>query len=178
MMPPDPAGTPAAALQHPDPGSESLVRRVPGPEDVTLNIKPGMITAADRPVGLRQDHAAAVLQPHQRALRQRHHHRRNHDPRQEHLRRRRLAQRVAQVGGHGLPAAQSAADLDLRERAVRRPRPHRRGHVQPQPARRDGRIGPPRRAALGRRQGPAATEGHAADARTAAETVHRPAACR
>ena len=42
--------------------------------DVTLDIKPRHHHGADRPFGLRQDHAAALLQPHQRALRQRDHH--------------------------------------------------------------------------------------------------------
>ena len=115
-----------ADLQHPNPGAEPLVRRFPGAEGRRGQHQAGHHHGADRPLGLRQDHAAALLQPHQRALRQRHHHRRSHHPRQEHLRRRRLAEHAAQIGGHGLSAAQSAADLDLRERAVRHSRRTRR----------------------------------------------------
>ncbi len=154
-----------------------MVRQIPGPEQHFAGRQAGPGHGPDRTLGLRQDHAPALLQPHQRALRQRHHDRPNHGAGQEHLRRRRLAQRAAQVGGHGLPAAQSAADLDPRERALRRPRPRRpaerysRGR-----AGRHGRNGPPRRAALGRGEGPAEAEGDPALARAAAEAVHRPLA--
>ena len=51
-----------------------------------------------------------------------------------------------------------------------------RGDVQPPAARRNGRIGAARRAALGRSERPAPPQGDASDARAAAEAVHRPAA--
>ena len=51
-----------------------------------------------------------------------------------------------------------------------------RGAFTPPAARRDGRVGAARGAALGRGQGPAAPPGDAPDAGTAAEAVHRPAA--
>ena len=140
------------ALQHPAPADLNLWygdfqalkrhrRRHP----------PGLRHGADRPVGLRQDHAAALLQPHQRALRQRHDDRRDLDPGQEHLRRRRLAGRAAQDRGHGLSAAQSAADLDLRERGVRPARAHASAARSPR-AERDElvRVGPARTCFCGR----------------------------
>ena len=66
-------------------GSEPLVRRLPGAPGRDDPHQAGPDHRADGPVRLRQDHAVAVLQPHQRALRQRHHHRRDHHSRQEHL---------------------------------------------------------------------------------------------
>ena len=67
-------------------------------KEVTVSHAPGHHHLADRAERLRQDDAAALLQPRQRALRQRAHHRRDPDPGREHLRRRRLAGRAAQGG--------------------------------------------------------------------------------
>ena len=103
----------APAHQHHDPRPEPLVRQVPGADQRQRRHQGGPHHLAHRPVRLRQDHAAALLQPHQRALRLCHDHGRDQDPGQEHLRPGRLADRAAQVGGHGLPAAQSAAHLGL-----------------------------------------------------------------
>ena len=71
------------------------------------------ITALIGPSGCGKTTLAALLQPHQRALRQRADDRRDLDPRQEHLRRRCVARRAAKDGRHGVSAAQSAADFDL-----------------------------------------------------------------
>ena len=88
----------------------------------------------------------------------------------------RFAERAAQVGGHGLPAAQPAADLDPREHPLWSPGPRPPGNVQPGRAGCHGRDGPPRRPALGRSERPAQEEGDPALARAAAEALHRPAA--
>ena len=99
--------------QHHHPRPEPLVRQVPGADQRQRRHQARAHHLAHRPLRLRQDHAAALLQPRQRALRLRHHHRRDQDPGQEHLRPGCLADRAAQVGGHGLSAAQSAAHLGL-----------------------------------------------------------------
>ncbi len=67
------------------------------------------------------------------------HDRRDHDPRQEHLRRQCLARRAAQGGRHGVSAAQPAADFDLRQRAVWHAGTRAEQAIAPVGARRDRR---------------------------------------
>ena len=127
--------TTAIAGLHPNPRAEPLVRRLPGPEGRDVNVKPGMITALIGPSGCGK---TTLLRCFNR-INERYgnvtttgevtH------PGQEHLRPRRLAQRAAEDGGHGLPAAQPAADLGLRERPLRHPRP-----LAPRGARRGGEL--------------------------------------
>ena len=147
-------------------------------KDVDLDIRHGLITGADRTVRLRQDHAAALLQPHQRALRQRH-----ARPARSAFSGKniydagRLADRAAQDRRHGVPAAQSAADLDLRERGLRPAHPQR-ARARSKTAELDDAVEKALRevVALGRPEGPAARARHDAAARAAAEALHRPAA--
>ena len=78
---------------------------------------PGRGARADRPVGLRQDDAAAHAQPAHRADAQRRP--RGPDParRRGHPRARRHD--AARARGDGLPAAQPVPDVDLRQRRLR-----------------------------------------------------------
>ena len=87
--------------------------------------------------------------------------------------RRRVADRTAQVGGHGVPAAQPAAHLGLRERRVRPAHPRRPRSADARGARRGGRDGARRGRAVGRPEGPAAGAGNRPAARAAAEALHR-----
>ncbi len=144
---------------------------------IEVNIRHTCVTALIGPSGCGKTTPAALLQPHQRALRQRDDHRRNHDPRQEHLRRRRLARpscarrwawsfsgpircrsRFTRTCCSASACTPSAAPFSRSERDAA------------------GRVGPAGRLSVEGRQGPAAQQGHAADARAAAEAVHRPAA--
>ena len=89
--------------------------------DVDMQVKKGINHLDDRPLGVRQDHHAAHLQPDQRASGLRAHHGQRVRARARHLRRRRRDRAGAQAGGHGLPAPQPAADSDSGQRAVRVP---------------------------------------------------------
>ena len=158
---------------------EPLVRRVPGAASTCRSASArGMITSLIGPSGLRQDHAAALLQPHQRALRQRPDHRRDRDPRQEHLRPRRLADRAAQ----GASAWSSSAPTRCRSRSTRTwssacGSTRRRADAQALRAGRRPSRRPSREVGLWDdlkdRLSARATD---AAARAAAEALHRPAA--
>ena len=111
---------------HPDARPEPLVRRSSRRSRTSTSASStGMITSLIGPSRLRQDHAAALLQPRQRALRQRHARRARSDVLGKNIYDPDVSlDRAAQVGGHGVPAAEPAADLGLRERRLRPAHPH------------------------------------------------------
>ena len=122
-----------------------------------------------RPVGLRQDHGAALLQPHERP------HRHRPGRGEGHVPRRRPLRPGGQPGGgpaadrDGVPEAEPVPEVDLRERRLR-----------PEGGRREGQHGRHRRAGAHRRRplgrGEVAPEGvgHGPLRRPAAAAVHRP----
>ena len=140
--------------------AQPLVRQVPG-ADVTCRYASGRNHhLADRPVGLRQDHAAALLQPGERALRLRDAPPARSRSSARTSTTRRLAGRAAQGRRHGVPAAQPAAALGLRERGLRPARPHGATAADQSGARRGGREGAHRGRAVERPEGPAGQPGH------------------
>ena len=122
-----------------------------------------------RSVRLRQEHGAALAQPHERP-----------DPglplrgprplpRQGRLRRERRSGRGAPLHRHGLPAAQPVLDEHLRQRGLRPPAQPLQGHD-----RRAGRAGPAAGGPVGRGQGQAEEQRPVALRRPAAAALHRP----
>ena len=136
---------------------------------------PGRGAGADRPLGLRQDDAAALAQPAGR----------DHadgDPRRPHHARRRGhrpdgGDGAAAPGQHGLPAAQPVPDERLRQRRLRAARaglgPARQGRADELRRRRAAA-----RRALGRGRGDPRPPGAAPLRRPAAAALHRPRARR
>src|SRR3989449_8604165 len=90
-------------LQHRDQRPQPLVWQLPSAEECQRQHPPRPDLRADRPVRLREDNAASLLQPHQRKLWLRYHKGRNQDPPAKHLHPRNLADRAAQGGWHGFP---------------------------------------------------------------------------
>ena len=88
-----------------------------------------------RPIGLRQEHAAALVQSHERPDPGRSHHRRAARRRARRARRRHRRRGSAAPRGHGVPAAESVSAEHLRQRRVR-----------PAPARASSRAPSSRRA--------------------------------
>ena len=125
---------------------------------------------AHRPVGLRQVHAAALPEPHERRARQRDGRRQGAARRRGHQRARRRPGRAAHARGHGVPAAQPVPDDHLRQRRLRPADP---GHSQARRARRPRRGVAHARGAVDRGQEVAQEARVRALRRPAAAAVHR-----
>ena len=145
------AETSAYALQRRGPGR--VLRQVPGRPGREPQYRAAQDHRAHRPVGLRQEHGAALLQPHERpdpdGARRGH----RGVPRPEPLRAGRGPGRSAPPHRHGLPEAQPVPQEHLRERRLGRedqrlPRQHGRA---------GGAIAAAGRA-VGRREGQAEPE--------------------
>ncbi len=149
-----------------------LVRRQPGAQEHQPGDpgKPG--DGADRPVGLRQEHVPALLQPHARPagghpLRGQHHAAPGErEPRRQGSR----SDRGPHADRHGVPEAEPVSEDGVRERGLR---PAPAWLQQPHGAGRARREGPARRGDLGRGQGSADGLGAGALGRPDAAPVHR-----
>ena len=146
-----------------------LRRRARRARGVALD-PPGRGARADRPLGMRQDDAAADAQPPHRADAERAPQRHDHARRRRHRRAR--GHEAAHARLDGLPAAQPVPDVDLRQRRLR---PARAVPPAPAPARARaaGQAGAPARRPL--RGGPrrARPPRAAPLRRPAAAAVHR-----
>ena len=113
---------------------------------------------ADRPVGLRQEHRAALLQPHERPRAGHAARGRGAVSRQEPVRPRCRCGRGAPPDRHGLPEAQPVPQVDLREHRLR-PANQRLARLEAGYGR-AGRALAARRGAVGRGQGQAQAVRH------------------
>ena len=176
--------------------SPSATPARPAVADVTLVDPEAPDHGLHRPVGLRQEHAAAQPQPHERPRARRLRHGSRALPRRRPVLAGHRPGRGAPPHRHGLPAPEPVPEVDLRQRRVRpararhegqhggprrgRPAPRRalgrvEGHPQAQRARPLGRAAaaPLHRARPGRRAGRAAARRAVLGARPDLDRAHR-----
>ena len=89
--------------------------------DIDLDIPQNRITALIGPSGMRQEHAAALHQPHERPRPERPRERRDPVPRRRPVRPAGRSGRGPPAHRHGVPEAQPVPQVDLRQRRVRAP---------------------------------------------------------
>ena len=140
-------------------GSEPLVRRLSGAEERHgRHSRRASITGLDRTVGMRQDHVPALLQPAQRALRQRHDDGQNRRSSGKNIYDADVSLGELRKSVGMVFQRPNPLPISIYENIVFGLRVHSAtGGTEPPSARRAGRVGAPEVAAVGRCQGPAAT---------------------